>query len=167
MTGDSTGGEQLPPRDGKGKWVRGKDSVARDAEAFNLRSNGWTLQEIADYLGYWGPSNVHKAIKKAMEKYERPAIEDLRLSMDKQLETLQRAAMNVLTARHLVFYQGAAVDLDGNRVEDDGPVLKAVETLLKIQERRAKLWGTDAPAKQAVEVTTVNYSIDGVDTEQV
>jgi len=155
------------PRSGKGVWIKGRDSVARDREAFIMRSNGQTLREIAERLGYGNESNVRRAIRKAMEKYERPAIEDLRTTMDQQLETLYRKAMDVLEARHLVFYQGAAVDLDGERVTDDGPVLKAVETLLKIQERRSKLWGADAPAKAAVEVTTVNYSIDGVDTEQV
>ncbi len=37
---------------------------------------------------------------------------------------------------------------------DDGPGLKAIAQLLRVQEREARLMGLDAPARRAVEVIT-------------
>lgn len=105
------------------------------------------------------------------------------------LDLLARAAWGVLSARHYVVNQGVVVwhnpgveppgrtkrgwanvtelkrDIEAEQaagarpLEDDAPVLKAIESLLKIAERRAKLLGLDAPVKKIVEVEAG----DGVD----
>jgi hypothetical protein len=52
-------------------------------------------------------------------------------------------------------------------LEDDGPVLAAVQTMLKVHERRAKLWGLDSATKVDMGVHQVKYEVDGVDMDQV
>lgn len=149
----------------KGRFVKSPLSVARDAEAFRLRSRGWSYQQISDALDYGSEGNVRRAIREATDAMISPAVHEFREVMDAQLVELWQKAQQVLHSRHLVFWQGQAVTHDGQPVVDDIPVLKAAETLVKIQERRAKLWGADAPSKTALEVSTVAYSIEGVDMD--
>jgi hypothetical protein len=42
----------------------------------------------------------------------------------------------------------------GKRVLDDGPGIHVATALLRVEERRAKLLGLDAPAKHRVDVIT-------------
>jgi hypothetical protein len=51
-------------------------------------------------------------------------------------------------------------------LEDDAPVLAAVDRLLRIQERRAKLLGLDAPVRADVG-GKLSYEIVGVDLGQL
>lgn len=166
MTLTATGPDR--PRDGKGKWIKGADSMGRDAEALRLRAKNWTHQAIAEHLGYGDEANVRRAIRKATAEVQVPAVNEYRVQMDLQLDELERRVQAVLDARHLVFYQGEAVTHDGNVVVDDGPVLAAVRELRAIQERRARLWGTDAPVRAEVESSAVvRYVVDGVDLSKL
>jgi hypothetical protein len=57
---------------------------------------------------------------------------------------------------------------DGAPLLDDAPVLAAVDRLLKVQERRAKLLGLDVPVKRQVEVDGgLRYEVVGVDLDQL
>lgn len=152
------------PRDGFGRWEKGVESYERDAEAFRLRARGWTYDMISDELGYGGHGNVKRAMDRVIKERTEQPVAEYREVMDLQLDDLWRRAEAVLEARHLTFYQGMAITHEGDVVLDDAPVLRAVDALLKIQERRAKLHGTDAPAKfEGSQV--VRYTIDGIDPE--
>jgi hypothetical protein len=150
-------------RDGKGRWIKGEESYARDAEAFRLRARGWTLERISDHLGYGGNQNVHRAVKKAVTARTTPAVDELRHTMDEQLDQLYESALKALENKHIKFHQGEVLTYDGDVVVDDDVTLRAIKVLLDVQERRAKLWGADAPAKQEVEVTQVKFSVEGSD----
>jgi hypothetical protein len=156
-------------RDGRGRWVKGEDSLGRDAEAMRLRARGWTLQRVSDELGYGGAQNVIRALKAHTTAVTGEAAAELRQRELTELDRLTEAATRVLEARHFVFQQGRLCTMpgaDGGEpvpVEDDAPVLRAVETLLRIQERRARLLGLDAPTRQEVEATLVRYQVEGVD----
>jgi len=61
---------------------------------------------------------------------------------------------------------GQVVKMEGQPLEDDGPVLSAIDTILKIESRRAKLLGLDAPVKTDLNVNAdVQYTVVGVDTD--
>lgn len=165
-----------PARDGAGRFSRTVDSAERDAEALHLRARNWTLQAISDHLGYGSRANVHHALRRALDGVVTPAAAELRTIQDAQLDELAARAQAVLDARHLVFWQGRPVRLCAEHpdactqacgeVVDDAPVLRAIECLLRIMERRARLWGLDAPVRAQVEASgTVRYEIVGVDTE--
>jgi hypothetical protein len=70
-----------------------------------------------------------------------------------KLDALEQAAWEVLRREHIVIQHGRVVRLNRKPVPDDGPVMQAIDRILKISERRARLRGLDAPVRAKVEVT--------------
>lgn len=69
-----------------------------------------------------------------------------------KLDALEQAAWQVLRARHITVQHGKVVrDEDGTVIEDDAPVLTAIDRLVKIADRRARLRGLDAPTRVEVD----------------
>ncbi len=70
------------------------------------------------------------------------------------LDAAERAAWQVLRTRHITVQHGKIVrGDDGDPVLDDAPMLNAIDRILKIAERRARLLGLDAPVRTKIEVT--------------
>jgi hypothetical protein len=68
-----------------------------------------------------------------------------------RLDGLRRQVFAVLARPHYVLHAGQVVkDDDGNPMRDDGPILAAVDRLLRIEERQAKIDGTDASEKLTI-----------------
>jgi hypothetical protein len=150
-------------RDGKGRFVENEETAERDAEAFRMRARGRLLREIAAELGFYDESAVRAALQRRNNRVTGPAVAEYRREMDAQLDELHREAMKVLEAKHLRINNGEIVHADGEPVIDDAPVLRAIETILKVQERRARLHGLDAPTKVQAEVQSVRVSIEGAE----
>lgn len=135
--------------------------IERDARAVDLRRNGLTYRQIAAELGFSSVASAHEAVQRGlMDTIAETNDEVRRLELDR-LDHLARTALKILGKPHLVVSQGrvARHPETGETLVDSGPVLAAIDRLLKIQERRAKLLGLDAPAK--VEMLT----IDAIDAE--
>ncbi len=143
----------IPPgRDSRGKFAPTLKGAERDREACRLRARRWTYQQISDHLGYGGGPNARRAVQKTLAAIPRDAAEELiQLELD-QLDMLTDAVLKVLEAEHYTVSNGRLIYLheDAPPLTDDSPVLAAVDRLLKIQERRARLLGLDAPAKATV-----------------
>lgn len=171
-------------RDRGGKFARTPDTAERDAEAARLRTRGLTYRAIAEQMGYASPSSVHDAVKRCLDAIvEEPGQEVRRLELER-LDDMYAAVMAVLEREHITISQGrivrkrvldengdptiVATDRDGKpvfreeEILDDAPVLAAVDRLLKIMERRAKLTGLDAPVKADIG-GTLKYEVLGVD----
>lgn len=150
-----------PGRSGKGKFIRTPESAERDAEACRLRGLGHNYGEIAEQLGYEDASGAWRAVDRALKATVQEPAAHLRTIELARLDLLQRKAWDVLVAEHVVVNQGrVVVDLDtGVPLVDHGPVLAAIDRLLKISESRRKLLGLDAPAR--VEMITA----DDIDRE--
>lgn len=145
-----------PGRDQTGKFVRSLKGAERDREACRLRARRATYQQISDQLGYGGASNAQRAVQRTLAAVPRDAAEELiQLELD-QLDMMTAAVLEVLEANHYVVSQGRLIRLDDGAppLTDDSTVLAAVDRLLKIQERRAKLLGLDSPTVSKVEVIT-------------
>lgn len=142
-------------RGGHGRFTRNPDTAARDAEAARLRSRGLTYRQIADELGMAGPGKAHEAVKRVLTETVGEAAEDLRMVELERLDQMYQAALKVLETEHYAVSHGKVIYLEegGPPLTDDGPVLQAIDRLLKVQERRAKLLGLDAPAKTNVTVS--------------
>ncbi|OLT12278.1 hypothetical protein BJF78_24780 [Pseudonocardia sp. CNS-139] len=153
-------------RAGNGRFVREVDTAERDAEACRLRSSGYTYAQIAAQIGYTDASNARRAVQRALaEVVQEPAQELIQLELDR-LDALARQAHAVLDREHLVASAGRLVlGPDGLPLRDDMPVLAAVDRLLRIQERRARLLGLDAPVKAAARVTHATADIDAAVAE--
>lgn len=152
-------------------------TAERRREAVEMRLAGATLDAITEKLGYADRAATHKDITRALEvnvaQLAQP-VELLRETELQRLDLLWAEAWAVLKREHVVVNSGKVVidtratgvevgedgePVDGPALLDDAPVLKAITTLLRIQERRAKYLGLDAPTK--VEAIT----IDALDAE--
>jgi hypothetical protein len=145
------------------------NATVRRAQAIQLRIEGKTLDQIAVALGYKSRGAVSQDISRALAAQitepaaELRSIEAARLDAAWQrLDDARERVMDVLTRKHITVSNGKVITLPGADdkpvpLEDDGPILAAVGRLLDIErsrlqimERRAKLFGLDAPAKVSV-----------------
>jgi len=111
--------------------ARQRKALAADrrAKAIEMRKLGFTFEEIGKQLGMSAPA-VHKTVKKAMEALLEKQHADAEMLRAIDLANLDRIQIPAL--------QGA---VKGNHL--------LMDRVIKIQERRAKLLGLDAPDKVA------------------
>lgn len=145
--------------------ARKVDLTERRRAAVDLRNNGATWQAIADELGYptrgAACQDVTRALAAAMADLTESVGEWRRGELAK-LATYESEATEILLAEHPVV-QGGEIVAD---VTDAGPALRAIQTLLRVAERRARLLGLDSPEKVQVEGSaTVRHVLEGVDVE--
>lgn len=142
----------MPPR-------RSIKTAERDGEAARLRARGLTYREIGDRLGM-APQSAHEAVQRALVEAVREPADEVRALELARLDALLAHAWAVLERYHVTVQQGRLVlDPDGDPIPDDGPVLAAIDRVLKIQDRRARYLGLDAPVRHEV------LTLDAVDAE--
>jgi hypothetical protein len=135
------------------------DAAERDAKALELRKDGLTYTQIAERLGI-SRSTAHKHVTRGLHRTRQEPADELRRLEAERLNQLWAEAMAVLRRRHVMVQSGKIVKGDdGQPITDDGPVLQATATLLRVMERRARLLGLDAPAKHEV------LTLDAIDAE--
>lgn len=129
--------------------------MIRDYRALELRRRNLTYRQIADQLGMGSVSRAYEAVQRSLMDAVVESAEEVRKVELDRLDELGRVAWRVLHNRHVHIGRGGdpTKDADGEPVLDDGPTLQAIDRLLKISERRAKLQGLDAPVQLQV-VTT-------------
>lgn len=159
------------PRDGRGKFLRTFRGAERDRKACELRVQGWTVQQVADALFNGNKGNASRAISRTMKEITLEPAEELLTTELLRLDRLIRETERVLQKHHVVVSHGRImVDPDsGEKLEDSGPVLAAIQTLKSLNESRRKLLGLDAPAQAKIQSNSkVEYIIGGdVDTDKL
>jgi len=149
----------------------------RRAKAIQLRIQGAKWDDIAAECGYRSKANAHEDVRRALtERREQLglAVDEHREMLLAELEAMRAAAWKVLETRHLTVSHGRVITVTEKdpqteeertvKLEDDGPVLQAIATLLRIQERQARLLGLDSAVKVDAGMT-VTYVIEGVDMQ--
>ena len=148
-----------------------KDEVTvRRTKLLELRRKGVRYDdERVEALGYSSPDAARKDLSRALEAHRQAEaaevatyrqMENERLDDELlRLEALEEAAHGVLRNRHIMVNNGRVIlHPDTNEpMEDDAPVLQAIDRLVKIEEarrrngeRRAKLNGLEMPVKTEV-----------------
>lgn len=148
-------------RDGNGRFTRTPATAEREAAAMRLRARGASYAAIADQLGYCDRSAARKAVQRGLNAtVAEPAAElrDLELA---RLDDLHATAWKVMRAPHVLVSGGQVVEREGEPLRDDMPVLRAIDTILRIMVRRARLLGLDIAAPAEVG-GTLTYVIVGV-----
>jgi hypothetical protein len=129
-------------------------TAQRRTQAVQMRLEGATYEAIAEALGYSGRNAAYADINRALEASvteQRRAAEVLRQEELLRLDLLWSKVWEVLAREHVTVSNGRLVRGDnGQPLRDDGPVLQAVDRLLRIMERRTKYLGLDAPTKHEV-----------------
>jgi hypothetical protein len=104
------------------------DAALRQTEALRLRQSGMTFQEIADVLGYADPTGARGAVLAALQTTV--------VEPNNEMRSLELTRLDALLA---ALWPTALAGDQG-----------AIDRVLKIQERRAKMLGLDAPPKMPV-----------------
>ncbi len=140
-----------------------RETLATERNALislSKRAEGMTYQQIADEMGC-SPSTAHYRVRKGLRlaAFEPAAqVRELELQRLDHLMTIALAA----AAENVPLMAGSNRVTDSSRVQvrDWRPNLLAVESLIHIQERRAKLLGLDLPVR--VEVVAPADVVEGV-----
>jgi hypothetical protein len=171
-------------RSGKGQFRRSAETAARDVRAAELYGQGWTFERIAGELGFASRGKAHDAVDRAFAAIVTPGAEQAKKADLERLDRLIEQAWAVMLRPHLAHSNGHVIRSrtgeyelheDGSErlddkgqpvpvyedVMDDGPILAAIGQIRALIERRAKIFGYEAPAKARVEV----ISEDTVDAE--
>src|SRR5215472_1843732 len=103
------------------------NAVQRVALAIKLRAQKETYAEIAKACGYGSAQAAHKAVMRELDRCVIKNVDALRLEELESLETLERECWKIFADK-----------------ERQKGQLFAVDRILAIKERRAKLVGLDA-----------------------
>lgn len=162
-----------------GDFVATPETAEQDAEAARLRGRGLSYRSIAEQLDV-SVSTAHRAVQRGLDAIRAEPAAEVRLLELERLDRMYTAVVAVLEREHFTVSQGRIIYVGGDPVVSDGkvvyvggdpllddaPVLAAVDRLLKIQERRARLLGLDSETKVSVS-GGVKYEIVGVPAEEL
>lgn len=135
------------------------DTAMRRRQAIDMRMGGASYQKIADELGYTSRGAACQDVTRALEQAvaeQTQSVEAYREEELQRLDELLAEAWIILKRQHVTVSHGRLIydDRTGEPLLDDGPTLSAIDRILKIQERRAKFLGLDAPTR--VEAITID-----------
>lgn len=100
----------------------------RYREVLELRCAGLSFDEIAKRTGYAGRQGAKQAYDRALKRWAVEGVEQQRIIQSMRLD-------QIFTQAYLAARQGD---------------LAAIDRCLKIEKRRAELWGLDAPKQHEV-----------------
>ena len=146
-------------------------NAARRAKLVQYRLDGRPYDDFYEELGYGSAASARKDFMRAIEESvaaQHASVEVYRetelLRLDgelRRLTALYERVEEILEIQHITVSQGRVVLHGGAIIPDWGPVLAAVDRLVRIDdarrknsERRCKLLGLDAPQK--LEVLTID-----------
>jgi DNA-binding CsgD family transcriptional regulator len=135
----------------------------RRAKVLQMRAAGVPPAVIAQQLGittHQVSNDLQRSLKLRTEEMNQAAGELRALEVEK-LEAMERAAWAVMHRKHYQIGSSGQVARHPETKEvltDDDPILRSIATLLRIQERRSKLLGLDAPTRSSLEVKSVDQS---------
>lgn len=114
-----------------------------EIKVIELRRAGLTWQAIANQTGFAGPSGAYKAYQRAAERLIRPNLDEFRDMEIDRLDRLQAA----------VWGKAASGDL------------KAIESVLRIADRRIRILGLEAPKDINLKADVTTYDRNSIDEE--
>lgn len=136
------------------RYERKINTAERDAEMARFKV-GRTYRQVAQHFDV-GVGRAYAAVQRAITAAAASGGVEARAEELVKLDAMEVAVMDVLRRRHITVSNGKVI-IDPNTtepLEDDAPILAAVAQFMKITERRAKLLGLDAPARQTLTVLT-------------
>lgn len=110
---------------------------------------GLTNKQLAEKYGV-SLRTVDRRLQGFFPDRPQVALEAHRQREDAKLDMMEQLLLEELNKTHLVVDKGAVVHYQRKPLEDSAPKFAAIDKLLKIADRRAKLHGIDSPIKAEV-----------------
>ena len=132
--------------------------------ALEMRRDGFTFEDIAEHCGYADRSGAYRAVKREQairQEQISQTVDELRQQELERLEHYSAEALKVLQSEHLLVQSGGVVLHGGQPMHDQGPILAAIDRLVKVSESRRKLLGLDAATKSEVN-GQVAFTVQGI-----
>jgi len=120
-----------------------------------------TYAQIADHLSFADHSGARDAAKRGLAAVRSEGVEEAKDIALTRLDMEYQVALHVLEANHYVVTEKGLVFFGTQPLVDHAPVLAAIQTMLRIEDQRAKLLGLYAPTKSQVSV----FTQDQIDAE--
>lgn len=121
------------------------------AEAYRLKLRGFSDRAAGDRMGV-SHTTIQNWTKQEVDERVLPLADELRKVQLERLGEMRQSALEVLERFHYTVSHGKVIkDDDGAPLEDDTPRLAAIDRLLRVEERIAKLMGLDAPTRSEIE----------------
>lgn len=145
--------------------------AARRAKLVEYRRRKVPYGSFYEELGYSSIGVARKDFARALEESiaaQHASVEVYREEQLIELEYLAEEAHKILRARHYVVTQSGKVVDDpqtGQPMVDDGPVLAAIDRLVKILDRVAKLRGLDQIKVQVFTIDAIEAEIERLSME--
>lgn len=161
----------VPERKRSAKPIKRTKKSLRMEKAVLLRSRGATWDEVAQEMGWADKQTAANQVYRYLNnlaKRSDASVDAYRQELLAKLDELESACWTVLRRKHITVQNGKIVgryDQETDtfeEIEDDAPVLQAVDRLLKIYERKARLTGVDMTPDTMVGVA-VQYTVQGTD----
>lgn len=128
----------------------------RQAKAMDLRAKGYSYRRIAAELGI-SVKLAHDDVQEELTRLPVTGVEEERTAALARLDSLQDKLQD-------------RIDELAEVHEDEegeywvvGEIEKTTAAILKVEERRARLLGLDAPVRAEVQVKNVHVSINGAE----
>jgi hypothetical protein len=143
-----------------------------DNQVLALKRQDLSFDEIGKHLGI-SKATAHRAFHRALPRIVEPEATAYRSEHLARLAMAREVVMEIIGTRHVVISNGHIVSeiigvyedgkpIYGEPYEDDGVTLAALDRLVKIDEREARLLGIDA--EQKVNLSGgIRYEVVGVD----
>jgi len=125
-----------------------------DARAADLAVQGLSMSQIAARMGWRSPQTARHAIDRHLALSAEPVNEALRRLWGARIEESVRVVWEAMHAENLVVSQGKVMTDPRNDepLIDRDPNVRAADTMMRLGERAARLFGLDAP-KRSVTLT--------------
>lgn len=137
-------------------------ATLRDTQIIQMKRDGRTFDEIGAHFGVT-KQVVHRCFHRGLRRVPVKAVEEYRAEQLARIETQREIALDVMHAEHPLVSNGKRFD----DLTDDGPVLAAIDRMIKLDAQESDLLGLKAPVKVESEVSVLRYEVVGVDTDGV
>lgn len=130
----------------------------RDTQIVELKRSGLTFEEIGQQLDI-SRATAHRGFYRALRRVGADQVKAYREQQLQHIELAREVVLDVLasyTRNVAIAGEGDVVDLG----EDHGPVMGAIDRLVRLQDHEAKLLGLYAATKMQTDVQ-VSYTVGG------
>lgn len=129
---------------------------------YDLRLRHHTLRQISALTGL-SVGTVYNRINDEIDRVVSPYREQYRVLERERLEEISRRLLDMMSRPHYVISKdGDVLTVDDERVEDVAVTLACIDRFMKVQDRRARLEGLDAPVKVDIEAAEVQLPAEAL-----